>query len=510
MNLRRWFPPDALAEVIARAPVSVRSKLLLAFVTIAALLVVVGVVAVAELGRANRRSEELIELQRKIAVFRQVQHDTLAHLSSVFSALLTPEPTRLAATLRQLDQFGYDLDRLRHVAEDEAELYGRVRREYDEFVAVVQEMIERVGRQPPGEAMRGDRLSELADNLERLTNELVNKAEATMVSKTDEGAADYHRSRRLLVLVAVVAFALALGLGYGLSMALMRPVRAMDRRFAEIAAGDFGRRIDVANRDELGALAADLNRMSDELGRLYRELETVSRHKSEFLANMSHELRTPLNAVIGFSEALMEQMFGEMNDKQLEYLSDIHSSGQHLLTLINDILDLSKIEAGRMDLELGCFDLTELLQQSLALVRERAQQQQLRLELKMPGALGEWVADRLKVKQVVLNLLSNAVKFTPPGGRVTLSAHRADDGQSMEVIVSDTGVGIAPEEHELVFEEFRQARGSTLRKAEGTGLGLPLARRLVELHGGSIRLDSQPGAGCTFSFTLPQRDVTAL
>jgi signal transduction histidine kinase len=246
-----------------------------------------------------------------------------------------------------------------------------------------------------------------------------------------------------------------------------------------------------------------------------RQLEAANRHKSEFLANMSHELRTPLNAIIGFSEVLAEQMFGEVNAKQMEYLQDIHSSGQHLLSLINDVLDLSKIEAGKMELDLSCFDLGLLLEHSATLVRERAQRHGLTLELEVDDGLAEWVADARKVKQVVVNLLSNAVKFTPNGGRVSVRARHLNGvngrlGEWAEVSVSDTGVGIAPQDQALVFEEFRQASGDVLRKAEGTGLGLALVKRFVELHGGTVSLDSEPGRGSTFRFVLPQHEVRAL
>jgi signal transduction histidine kinase len=237
--------------------------------------------------------------------------------------------------------------------------------------------------------------------------------------------------------------------------------------------------------------------------RLFRELESASRHKSEFLANMSHELRTPLNAVIGFSEVLQERMFGELNDKQMEYVQDIHASGRHLLSLINDILDLSKVEAGRMELELAPFSIPAALENALILVRERAERHGLRLNLSVDGGLGELVADERKVKQVLLNLLANAVKFTPEGGRVAVSAQPADG--FVEVAVTDTGIGIAPEDQEAIFEEFRQVGTDYARKREGTGLGLTLARKLVELHGGRMWVKSALGQGSTFTFTLPVR-----
>jgi GAF domain-containing protein len=233
-----------------------------------------------------------------------------------------------------------------------------------------------------------------------------------------------------------------------------------------------------------------------------RELETASRHKSEFLANMSHELRTPLNAIIGFSEVLLERMFGEVNDKQTEYLRDILESGRHLLSLINDILDLSKIEAGRMELELTDFHLPAALDNALTLVRERAGRRGIRLQATVDERLGDVRADERKIKQVVLNLLSNAIKFTPEGGRIDVRAEPSEG--VVEVSVSDTGVGIAPQDQEAVFEEFRQV-GTADKKVEGTGLGLSLARKFIELHGGRIWVKSEVGRGSTFTFTIPVR-----
>ncbi|HSL50164.1 MAG TPA: ATP-binding protein [Candidatus Deferrimicrobiaceae bacterium] len=271
------------------------------------------------------------------------------------------------------------------------------------------------------------------------------------------------------------------------------------------APGEFGERVvtlvkALANQSKVAIANAHLFREIEEKSRL---LEVANQHKSEFLANMSHELRTPLNAIIGFSEVLLQRMFGELNPKQDEYLQDVLSSGRHLLSLINDILDLSKVEAGRMELELARFDLPQALQDTLVLVRERAVRHGIDLHLDADPRLGALVADERKIKQVMLNLLSNAVKFTPEGGRVDVRAVPTDG--KVEISVADTGIGIAPENQELIFEEFRQVGGDYAHKREGTGLGLTLARKLVELHGGRLWVKSQVGQGSTFIFSVPER-----
>ena len=248
------------------------------------------------------------------------------------------------------------------------------------------------------------------------------------------------------------------------------------------------------------ALAIQNARLFREIEEKSRELATASRHKSEFLANMSHELRTPLNAIIGFSEVLSERMFGEINEKQAEYLDDILESGRHLLSLINDILDLSKIEAGRMELEATDFDLPSAIESTLMLVRERAHRRGITLARNIDERLAMIRGDERKVKQVLLNLLSNALKFTPEGGQIGVQAELRDG--AAEISVTDTGVGIAPEDQETVFEEFRQV-GMASKKVEGTGLGLAISRKFIELHGGKIWVKSQVGAGSTFAFTLP-------
>ena len=248
-------------------------------------------------------------------------------------------------------------------------------------------------------------------------------------------------------------------------------------------------------------IAIENVRLFNEIQEKSLQLEIANRHKSEFLANMSHELRTPLNAIIGFSEVLQERMFGDMNDKKTEYINDIHGSGKHLLSLINDILDLSKVEAGRMELELATFDVPSAIDNALTLIKERAGRHNIELQAKVGPEITAITGDERKVKQILLNLLSNAVKFTPEGGRIIVAARPADD--MVEVSVTDTGIGIAPEDCKAVFEEFRQVGTDYTKKAEGTGLGLALTKKFVELHGGKIWVTSEVGKGSTFAFTLP-------
>jgi signal transduction histidine kinase len=313
----------------------------------------------------------------------------------------------------------------------------------------------------------------------------------------------------VLIVVGLLAALLVANL---LARRLAQPILEVKRGAEKIARGDLSTRIQVRTGDEVESLAHEFNRMADQLqdyttglerrvAEKTAQLELANRHKSEFLANMSHELRTPLNAIIGFSEVLKERMFGELNAKQAEYVRDIYGSGQHLLSLINDILDLAKVEAGRMELDVHEFDVPAAIDNCCTLIRERILRQRLRFTCEAEAGLGAWRGDERKFKQVVVNLLSNAVKFTPAGGEVTLRARL--QGEWLDVSVSDTGVGIAPEDHDRIFDEFQQLPNSGAAKHEGTGLGLALSRRLMMLHGGTLVVQSAPGKGSTFSARFP-------
>ena len=257
---------------------------------------------------------------------------------------------------------------------------------------------------------------------------------------------------------------------------------------------------------KLKALVTELKTKKKEAEKLMIQAEAANRAKSEFLSNMSHELRTPLNSIIGFSEVMRDGMAGMVTDEQKQYLNDIWESGRHLLRLINDILDLSKIEAGKMQLEISEFSISDLIGSSFAMLREKAMKHGISLTSEQDEDIGIITADQIKIKQVLLNLLSNALKFTPDGGFTTVKARRIDDAE-IEISVIDTGIGIAQKDMEKLFRPFQQVESTLIKKHEGTGLGLKLCKDIVELHGGRIWAESTPGQGSRFVFVLPIKQV---
>jgi len=492
---------NLLVGPVARLPWRVQTKLLAAFLAIVALLIALGAIGLYELRAVNQRTEELIKSEHKIAAYRQVQHDTTSQLYSISSALLVSDERTLDSALRQLNQFGYDLERLQFVAKDEIKLLGKVRQEYDRFIAVVTRVVEliRSGHVDEAHEAQLKEARPLANRLERLTNELVNKAEADVVASIEANGEAYRTSRAIVIGFHLFSIALALILGRTISLSLIGPIREIDARLDEIAAGDFTQRVKVGNRDELGALAANVNRTSEQLGDLYRQLEAASEHKSAFLASMSHELRTPLNAIIGYSEMLYETAQDEGQDEFLPDLAKIRDAGRHLLGLINDILDLSKIEAGKMDLYLEEIDLRDLVEEVRSIIGPLMAANGNRFEIVCP-ALDVLYIDRTKLKQSLLNLLSNAGKFTHEG-HVELEV-RPTAGE-ISFIVSDTGIGMTEEQQGRLFQAFSQADASTTRQYGGTGLGLAITKHFCEMLGGRIAVESIPGQGSTFTITLP-------
>jgi signal transduction histidine kinase/HAMP domain-containing protein len=682
--LTNWLP-----RFVARIPATVHKKLIAAFLAIVVLLIAVGAVGLQVLSQSNRRAEELVTLQRKIAAYRQLQHDTTEQLYSVTSALLVPDERTLDATLRQLNQFGYDLDRLQFVAKDEVELLGQVRKDYDQFIQVVTQVVAliRAGKVAEGRELQRAQASPLADRLERVTNQLVNRAEADMVASIEASHAAYVTSRWVVIGFAVGSIALALLLGYAISWSVIGPVQQMDARFQEIASGDFSKQVEVANQDELGALATNLNRMSEELGRLYQQIETrnrelsesleqqtatseilrviassptdlqptyqtilrnitrlcesnivalfiydgevlsatasygttrefaehlkqgrlrpsretttrfaalerttvhvadllsdpafspkprelyekenvrtvlsvpmlrentlvgvittwrrevrpftekqialvktfadqaviaienvrlfheieeknqqleaANRHKSDFLSRVSHDLRTPLNSIIGFTRIVLRRMEGQLPDLQKENLQKVLVSGEHLLGLINGLLDIAKIEAGRMEIFAETFKVDDVIHMTASTVEPMLKDGRVRLVRDIAAGIPAVHTDKEKLKQIILNLLSNAAKFTEQG-EIRVSA--AQENGTLKLAVSDTGIGMKKEALDHIFEEFQQAEKATSSKYGGTGLGLAIVKRLANLLGGEIGVESEEGKGSKFTVTLP-------
>jgi signal transduction histidine kinase len=497
---------NALVGLVARVPARVQVKLLAAFLAIAMLLIMVGAVGLHVLSGVNQRTEELIKLQRKIEAYRQVQHDTTSQLYSVSSALLSADDSTLLSTPRQLNQFGYDVDRLAFVAKDEVELLGRFRQDYERFVDVVTRVLEMIrgGRAVEARQMQLAQAGPLADRLERLTNQLVNKAEADMVAGIEASNQAYATSQWIVIAFALGSIVLALILGYAISWSLIGPVKEIEGRLHQIAAGNFSERVHVINQDELGALAANVNRMCEELGRLYQQLEAASKHKSQFLANMSHELRTPLNAILGYTELMADGVYGQLPEKTMGVLKRLESNGKHLLGLINDVLDLSKIEAGQLALELSDYSLEDIAQTARSTLEPLAADKKLAFKVEVAPKMPAGHGDGRRLTQVLINLVGNAIKFTD-AGEVVITAG-ATDG-SFHLSVRDTGPGISAADQAKLFQEFQQADNAITRKKGGTGLGLAISKRIVEMHGGKIWLESQVGQGSTFSFTVPVRVV---
>ncbi|MFI5295093.1 MAG: ATP-binding protein [Thermodesulfovibrionales bacterium] len=497
---------DWLPRFVARAPFTVHAKLIGAFFAIVALLIIFGIVVLQVLGGINHRSEDVAKLRRKVAAFRQLQHDTTTQLYSITTALLSPEDRMLESALRQLHEFRYDLERLQFVTKDEVELYNKIGKEHEQLVEVITKIVELTRKREFARAreLRMTKTTPLADSLERLTNEMVNRAEAEMETKIDESNQAYLTSRWVVIGFAVGSIGLAILLGYAVSSSLMGPVMLMDERLRQIASGDFSRRVEVPNRDELGRLANNLNRMSEELRDLYQKIEAASRHKSDFLASMSHELRTPLNAIIGYSEMLAEDALDRGQKGFIPDLQKIRASGKHLLELINDILDLSKIEAGKVELFPETFNVKPLIEEVASTVQPLIEKNSNILVINCDDNMGAIYADITKVRQILFNLLSNACKFTELG-TITLDAVQdySEEADWLSVSVIDTGIGMTEEQMGKLFQPFSQADIQTARKFGGTGLGLAITRQYCEMMGGNIKVKSERGRGTAFTVRLP-------
>jgi signal transduction histidine kinase/CheY-like chemotaxis protein len=490
-------PIGFLVDLVARAPARVQVKLLAAFLAIAVLLITAGAVGLQALSRVNDRTDELIKLQRQIDAYRQVQHEITTQLYSVSSALLSADEPTLSNALRQLTLFGFSVDRLRFVTKDQGELLDRFRQEYDRFTKIVTDVVEliRAGRVPEARELQTAQIAPMADRLERVTNEFVNIAEADMVAGIEASDEAYGTSQWIVVAFALGSIILAIILGYAISLSVTAPVTEVEARLKQIAAGDFSQRVRVINRDELGALAENLNRTCEQLGGLYQQLELANLAKSRFLAAASHDLRQPLHALNLF----LDQLRHERNRaERSRLLARIGTALASMNELFNALLDISKLDAGVLAPSVLDFPIDRLLKRIETTFIAAARDKSLRLRIVPSGA---WVrSDFILLERILLNLASNAVRYTEHGGIVIGCRRR---GGSLRIDVCDTGIGIPEDQRRNIFSEFFQLGGRKQDGAAGLGLGLAIVDRLCGLLGHPIELSSRIGKGSRFSVLVP-------
>ncbi|HXH82244.1 MAG TPA: ATP-binding protein [Candidatus Tectomicrobia bacterium] len=512
-------PLGPLVRWVASVPASVHAKLLGAFLVITVLFLVMAGASLALLAHTADQSRRLDAAHERVSWAQQIEHALARQMHFASLALLLGDEASIAKILRENNRFNDTLARLEAAASpDQRELIQRTRLTQDEVMVVVADIANAIRDRKLDAAMRDllGRQDRLHAEVESLVERLVSGEQARMAALRDEVDAAQRRSFVLAGAFAMASIGLALLCGFVISWAVIDPVRRAHGFLAEVAAGNFGVRMSVPNRDELGELAARMNQMTRELQRLDQEqreaaarlrqvneeLALASRAKSQFLANMSHELRTPMNAILGFTEMLLDGLYGDVPAHLKEPLADIQVNGRHLLRLINDVLDLSKIEAGRMELALDEYTPAELIDAVRVSLRSLAAEKGLALATVVPPDLPVGVGDAKRLTQCLMNLTGNALKFTRQG-RIEVGV--AQDGDRFVYHVADTGIGIPKDELENIFAEFRQVDTTTTREFGGTGLGLSITRKFVEMHGGRIWVESEPGKGSTFFFTIPVR-----
>ncbi len=487
-----------------------------------------------------KRSETLSFIENEFLSARQEMflHTIITDEASksYLEGSIDDHKNRIAKLLKEYEALG--------ISKDRQAGYDAMKQDFARYWAT-QDEVEKLSRAGERESALSMILMEGNKSFTDAINSLKN------IIKTEKGSAyeSFKESGFFARVITVITLAftllaiiMAAGLWLALTQAIVRPILSIEESAKKIGKGDLKERVPVMNEDEIGNLAIEFNRMvgslqgyyatlekkvserteqlrfaNDELYAKKQELELANislqeanRMKSQFLANVSHELRTPLNSIIGFSELLQEKSFGELNERQQQYVEYVHSSGGHLLQLINNILDLSKIEAGRMDLVVDDFAITEVLGEVLGIVRPLAHERNITIESKAAAASPRLRADKGKFKQIMLNLLSNAVKFNVEGGRITVDWNIVEEPSGMDMerflvfSVHDTGIGIKQEDMGKLFREFEQIDSSLTREYGGTGLGLVLTKRLVELHKGEIWVESEIDKGSTFYVKLPQ------
>jgi signal transduction histidine kinase len=512
-------PLGDLVRWVAAIKASVHAKLLAGFLLVTLLFIGMGVISLQTITKTSSQGQLLDEVHERVHWSQEIQHALALQMNFTAMALLLRDESTVEKILRENNRFSNTLARLEKAAQpEEVQLIQRIRAAQGDALTTVADIANFVRDGKIDDAMRLQLNKEypLYLQIEGLVNQLVQREREKMDRLRASVAAANRKTLILMGTSAAALILLALLLGFVISWSFILPVQEAHGFVSQVAKGNFGATINVPNRDEFGALADHMNHMSrelerlsesqrrgsHELQRLNEQLQQASKAKSDFLANMSHELRTPMNAILGFVEMVLDEIYGEVPTHLKEPLTDIQTNGKHLLRLINDVLDLSKIEAGRMELVLGEYSVQEVVETVRASLQSLALEKGLGLVAAAQEDIPLAFGDGRRITQCLTNLVGNALKFSK-GGRVAVWVEQ--QGENLLYRVSDTGIGIPKNELENIFNEFQQVDMAMTREFAGTGLGLNITKKFVEMHGGRIWVESELGKGSTFFFSIPLR-----
>jgi signal transduction histidine kinase len=475
------------------------------------------------MSRMSAQSDAMHRAHERVTSAGEAQHALAMQMNYTAMALILRDEATIGKILKENNRLNTMLAEIEDAAPpEERGIIQRIRAAQGDVMATVADVANLVRDGKIDQAMELQLASgyPLFQQVENLVEQVVRLEERNMAQQREATARANRHAFYLMGGLVVASLLLALFLGFVTSWTFILPVRHAQRFLARVAKGDFSTTVNVDNRDEFGELAAQMNKMSAELNRLYEEQRTVARQleglnaqlarasqaKSEFLANMSHELRTPMNAILGFTEMILDNIYGEVPPALRGPIEDVRTCGQQLLRLINDVLDLSKIEAGRMELSLTDYSVPEVVETARTSLRSLAEEKGLLFTAEVAPDFPVAHGDGKRITQCLTNLVGNALKFTKQG-QVTITARL--EGNEVVYSVSDTGIGIPADQLDHIFAEFRQVDASISREFGGTGLGLSITKTFVELHGGRIWVESEPGRGSTFSFAVPLRVAEA-
>jgi signal transduction histidine kinase len=512
-------PLGGVVRWVAGIKASVHAKLITSFFIVTFLVVAMGALSLQAINQTARQSVLLDEAHKRVEWSRQIQNELALQMNFTAMALLLKDEATVAKILRANNRFNNFLALIAEAAmAEEQGVIERIRARQETVLTAVADIANllRDGKASEAMTLQQSKGYPLYEQIAGLVDQVVASEQSKMAGLRADVAAAARRTQLLMAGFIVIAILLALLLGFVISWSFILPVQQAHGFLTEVSRGNFQATINVRNRDEFGVLADRMNHMSQDLHQLYEkqraaglelqrlngQLTEASKAKSEFLANMSHELRTPMNAILGFIEMLLDDLYGEVPESLREPLIDVQVNGKHLLNLINDVLDLSKIEAGRMELALSEYSVQDVIEVVCASLQSLAAEKGLKFSVSAQPEIPLAYGDGKRVTQCLLNLAGNALKFTKQG-QVEIWVEQMDG--LLRYRVSDTGIGIPPDQLEQVFGEFRQVDAAITREFGGTGLGLSITKKFVELHGGRIWVESDLGKGSRFFFEIPLR-----